>query len=567
LSAPALRRSNSRSIFTEPIVIETETLTQSQSEAVAESKADETKPGQESVPAPEARPAPPQPAPTEVEVKFTTDAAGLAAALASPLLRSDNGTPAKKLTSIYYDTPDWDLQKRKMALRVRRSGRGGPVMTLKWPLQSAGDVFSRGEIELRAAKMEPDLALFEPDVAEGLRQIIGDAPLEAKYETRVSRVTRMLTRGATRIEAAFDDGIIRSGERELPLREVELELKSGPAQDLYDHAALLAEELPLRLDIVSKAERATHFSTGTQSRPVKAKPANLPADVNLDEATARIILGAIDHYLANWASLRTNDDPESIHQMRVALRRLRAALGMLKRVIPCPEFETFRQEAKDLATALGPARDSDALRELIEDGPMGHFGAAKDFSPLLAALEDRRQICYAESRALLESPRPSVFVLRLSAFVARRGWRNAVSGLELSTLTEPVMVFAAQALDQLYRRVLKRGKKLMTLPDEQRHQVRIALKNLRYGAEFFSPCFADLRDSAPFVRAAANLQGMLGAHNDAASADHFLSLPHDAAAARAAGIVSGWYARNAIIADEGLAKEWKRFKSLRPFWQ
>ena len=97
--------------------------------------------------------------------------------------------------------------------------------------------------------------------------------------------------------------------------------------------------------------------------------------------------------------------------------------------------------------------------------------------------------------------------------------------------------------------------------------MRIALKNLRYGAEFFSSCFAELRDATPFVRSAAALQGILGAHNDAASADHFLSLPHSADAARAAGIVSGWYARGALIADEGLAKEWKRFRRMRPFWR
>ena len=72
---------------------------------------------------------------------------------------------------------------------------------------------------------------------------------------------------------------------------------------------------------------------------------------------------------------------------------------------------------------------------------------------------------------------------------------------------------------------------------------------------------------APFLRAAANLQGLLGAHNDAASADHFLSASHAEEAARAAGIVSGWYARGAVIADKRLAREWKRFKAMRPFWR
>ncbi len=526
-------------------------------------------PPQSGAEAPEAAPktAPASSAGKETEITFVTDAAGLAAALASPLLRVEGASPSRKLTSIYFDTPDWGLKKRKMALRVRRSGRSAPLMTLKWPLQTAGDIFSRGEIEIRATKMAPDLALFDADIAEGLRQIIGEAPLEAKYETRINRITRMITRGAARIEVAFDDGAIHAGERELPLREVELELKSGQPQDLCDFAAILAESLPLRLDNVSKAERASHFCAGTGPKPVKAKAVNLPADANLDEGITRIILGAIDHYLANWPSLRASDDPESVHQMRVALRRLRSALGMLKRAIPCPEFETFREEAKTLATALGPARDSDALRDLIEDGPMGHFGERKDFQPLLDALEERRVAAYADTRALIESPAPSLFVLRLSAFVERRGWRNAVNGQELTTLTEPVVVFATQALDRLYKRARKRGRKLTTLPDEQRHQVRIALKNLRYGGEFFASCFADQRDSGPFLRAAANLQGLLGAHNDAASADHFLSQSHTSEAARAAGIVSGWYARGAMIADAQLAKEWKRFKAIRPFWR
>jgi triphosphatase len=545
----------------ELVVIDSETLSQPPSADAAESPSTDGAP-----PASDEKRAA-RAAPHEVEVKFAADADGLAAALVSPLLKTEGASPAKKLVSVYFDTPDWALKKHKIALRVRRAGRAAPVMTLKWPLQAAGDIFTRGEIEIRGAKMDPDLSLFPPEVAEGLRQIIGEAALEAKYETRINRVARLLNRGGARIEVAFDDGTIRAGERELPLREVELELKSGPPQALYDFAAILAAALPLRLDAMSKAERASHFCLGDEPKPVKMKPAPLPADANLDDAIARIILGATDHYLANWASLRAGDDPESIHQMRVALRRLRSALGMLKRAIPCPEFEVFREEAKALATALGPARDSDALRELIEDGPMAHFGKNKDFTPLLAALEERRAAAYVDARDLTESARPSLFVLRLSAFVARRGWRNAVNGLELATLTEPVAQFAEAALERLYKRVRSRGKKLVSLPDEQRHQVRIALKNLRYGGEFFASCFADQRDSGPFLRAAASLQGLLGAHNDAASADHFLSLPHASEAARAAGLVSGWYARGSLIADGSLAKEWKRFKDLRPFWR
>ena len=504
----------------------------------------------------------------EVEVKFATDAEGFKAALASPLLHAGGAaSPARKLTTIYFDTADSDLQQRRIALRVRRDGRKAPVMTLKWTPAASEGLFSRGEIEIPVRDLLPDLSLFGGEMGELLRRLVGDKRLEARYETRVSRVLRLVNRVAARIEVAFDEGQIVAGERTCPLREVELELKSGEARDLYEFAATVAESLPLRLDIVSKAERSWRLATGVLSSPVKIKPAALPAELILDEAIARIILGNIDHFVANWASLRESDDPEAIHQMRVALRRLRAALAMFKRVIPCAEFELFRAEARDLATAMGPARDCDALRELVEEGPLAHLGDKRNFAPLMEALEARRFEAYKDVRALLASAQPTSFVMRVSAFVERRGWRNSVSGLQLASLTEPVAVFASEALERLYKRVLRRGKNLAELPDDARHQARIALKNLRYGCEFFAPSFAETRDGSGFIRGTALLQNLLGAHNDAASAEHFLSLPHDIDAARAAGVVTGWFARGSLIADEKLARSWKKFKQGRPFWR
>ncbi len=503
----------------------------------------------------------------ETEVKFTTDSDGLAAALASPLLGADGaGANGRKLTSVYYDTPDWDLQRNRMALRLRRSGRGAPVMTLKWPAESSESVFARGEFEVHAPKSQPDLSLVEGEIGEHLRRIVGDKKLEAKYETRFWRVARLIKYGEAEIEAAFDEGVLRAGERSRALCEVELELKSGSPFELYELAASLAESLPLTLDMVSKAERACYFATETAPAPVKAKAPALSDEVPLDEAITRIILGACRHYLVNWAPLRDGDHPEAIHQMRVALRRLRAVLAMFKRVIPCAEFESFRAEAKSLATAMGSARDCDALREMIETGPLGHFGERKDFSPLLDALEARRLDAYSQARALLAAPAPTLFALRLNAFVAQRGWRNALSGEELAILTEPAADFAAEALQRLYKRVLRRGKNLAALPDDARHQARIALKNLRYGSEFFASCFRDNR-SAAFIRAIANLQNLLGAHNDAAAADQFLRQAHEAEAARAAGLVTGWFARGAVIADENLTKAWKVFRRIEPFWR
>lgn len=144
----------------------------------------------------------------EIEIKLVTQPEGLAAALASPLLRAGaTSSPGRKLASVYFDTPQGDLRRNRMALRVRRSGRGAHVMTVKWPVDPGEGAFARGEIEIAVTKLEPDLSLLQGEIAERLRALVGDSPLAPIYETRVWRVTRLIGHGAARIEAAFDEGV------------------------------------------------------------------------------------------------------------------------------------------------------------------------------------------------------------------------------------------------------------------------------------------------------------------------------------------------------------------------
>jgi triphosphatase len=103
----------------------------------------------------------------------------------------------------------------------------------------------------------------------------------------------------------------------------------------------------------------------------------------------------------------------------------------------------------------------------------------------------------------------------------------------------------------------------------ERHKVRIALKNLRYSAEFFSELFGGLSATKRYLRRIARLQDLLGASNDAASAaelckDLEMSAPQ---AAKAAGIILGWYGRGAKIADDKLRVVWRSFAHSDPFWR
>jgi triphosphatase len=302
--------------------------------------------------------------------------------------------------------------------------------------------------------------------------------------------------------------------------------------------------------------------------PVRAAALQFSTDATLDDTIETIIASVLGQFVANWPALTETRHPESIHQMRVALRRLRTALAFFGRSLPCAEFGNFRAEAKRIASALAPARDLDAFRQLVDDGPLTRYAdEGKSFEALLTTVEERRVTAYAIAQNMIDDPSTTRFVLKLRAFLAHRAWRNALSSVELLRLTEPATLFARETLEWLHKRALKRGHRLLRKPPEERHQARIILKNIRYAAEFFSPFFGGAR---PYVRAVSKLQDGLGAFNDAASATHHLRDVEAAAspqAAKAAGIVLGWCGRGAISADDNLRQAWKSFKRTRPFWR
>lgn len=506
----------------------------------------------------------------ELEIKFRTDAAGLKAALASTLLPKKGAAdaPRTSLNSVYFDTPSRDLKKQKIVLRVRKS-RSAYVMGLKWVAPPTEGPYSRGEIEVEARGPEPEIDLFKEEIASELKRLAGGQPLEPQFETQIKRRVRTLDLGRGVVEAAFDEGFIVAGENRLPATEIELELKSGEPASLYELAIRCAESLPICLEPSSKAERGFLVAAGENPTPVFAGPLQFPAEATVDDAVTTIIGAALNHFLANWPALNPTHGAEAIHQMRVALRRLRIALALFKRALPSPEFETFRIDSKQIGCDLEAARSWDVMREMIEGGPLTHYQRSEGFNALLKAVEGRRCTAYAAAKALIDNPATSRFVLRMQAFLAGHAWRNSLGAGELSALTAPAQHFAAGVLDRLHQRALKRGKRLLRLSSAERHQVRISLKKVRYAAEFFSELFSARARKKPYLRRVARLQDLLGAANDAACAEGLL---HDLGTtgpevANAAGIVLGWYGRGAQIADDDLQDAWSSFARNDPFWR
>lgn len=501
----------------------------------------------------------------EVEVKFRTDAVGLQRALASPLLAEAASTPLQNLRSIYFDTASGDLRHHGIVLRLRKKGRNGAVQGIKSANHISHGPFRRREIEVRSPDLVPNLALFDQVTAAELFHLVGNRPLLPQFETLVKRRSVGVHDKQCQIEVAFDDGCIVVDGKEVPLIEVELELKQGSEAALCDFALKFAEGLPLRLDFVSKSERGFRVRAQESAPPVLCEPVRLVGTATLDDAVAEVVANTLAHFVANWAALRETDHPEAIHQMRVALRRMRSAFSMFKLALPCAEFDLLGSEAKRIAAVLGPARECDAFAKNAEQGPLADANHPASCQAMLEALQAHRSAAYATARALIEAPATTAFVLKVQRFLACKTWQDAGNNAEL--LAQPARKFARGVLRKLHARVLKRGQGLRHISDQDRHKLRIALKNLRYGAEFFGSLFNRQNKLKAYVDGISKLQDLLGTHNDGVTARKLLAELSEKSGApieAASGFMLGWHARSIPITDENLHKRWKKFKRATP---
>jgi triphosphatase len=504
--------------------------------------------------------------PREIEVKFEASPATLTMLAGAPLFDGARWK-GQSLRSVYFDTAEGDLRAAGTVLRLRQQGRTR-LLTAKWA-GHGGDSFARGEVEVRVRSDVPDLAQLGAGAATALAELIGDEPLLPQLETVVRRRSTVLSRDGSLVEVALDRGHIHAAGHRAPLCEVELELKQGEAQAVFDLATELLDVAPLRLGILAKAQKGFMLLDGRDPEPVKAAEIVLDDNATIDDAIAAVIGSALTQFVANWPCLEETDRPESIHQMRVGLRRLRAGLGLFRAMLETDRFDAFRDKAKAIATTLGAARDWDVFDDHVRAGPLAQFPDEEGLTALLDAARVRRDDAYRDARALIAAPDTNRFVLELRSLAAGRGWREGMEAPGDARFALPAGDFAIRALNRLHKKALKRGRHLDRLGHEEKHALRIALKKLRYAAEFFDSLFGRSTLKKRYRRDIAELQESLGGYNDLATAHRLLAelSAADAGLDRAAGIVLGWSGRGMLAAEQHLAKQWHAFRDLDRFWR
>ena len=504
---------------------------------------------------------------TEIELKLLVASDRLAGFNDAPIIATNarNKGTRKHLKAVYYDTPKRALRRDGFSFRVRQSGARF-TQTVK--AESGNDPLRRGEWEATVPSMAPDIALAMPLVSDKLRADLERHPVEAVFTSDIHRHQRLVDLPSGTIEVAFDQGHLTSGDRSLPVSEIELELKSGSPSAIWELALRLAEHGSVKPSIRTKSARGFDLAADTPPRAPKPPKLRLDPSTSLDEAFSEILRSCLLHLLQSLPAAEDGRDPEGMHQLRVALRRLRSALDLMRSVVSLNKLDLMRAEAKWLAASLSGARDWDVFRQetlrTVADGCPSVTG----FDTLGELADERRATCYDNARLALADRRCQYFVIGLGAWIEARGWRSEVAPEGLAQLAEPAIHFARNILSAQHAKVLKRGRRFKSLPTEERHRVRLAAKKLRYVADFLLPLCGQRKSARRFSRRLADLQQELGVYNDMATTTSLLAdVDADSTGSgMAAAAIAGWQAHAMVGIEARLLKAWSEFTGAKVPW-
>ena len=450
----------------------------------------------------------------EIELKLVLDEADAERLRAHPALAGVQGRTARQI-STYYDTPDGALRAAGFSLRVRKS-KGRCLQTVKQQGHEAAGLFDRPEWEEKVEGAEPDLDLAARTPLGPHLDKRTCKRLKPLIRSDMERTTWRLKAEGAEIEATLDEGMVTGGKGRERIAELELELKSGRADALIGFARELAESIPLRLGVLTKAERGYRLADKAVGQAVKAERILLAPDMTGAEGFAAIAASCLRQFRLNETIVAVTQDAAALHQSRVAMRRLRSAFSVFRPIIADEAFASVREEVRWFTEQLGDARNLDVL---LKRAPRGKHANAGD-AELTRALEAARTRAYAKVLDALASPRLRRLMLDLVGWVETGAWR------ESETAQRPLAPFARARLDKRWRKVRKGGRDLQQLDPEPLHRLRIEVKKLRYAVEFFASL--EQRDEAIARRKALSaaledMQEHLGELNDLETARALLT--------------------------------------------
>jgi len=517
--------------------------------------------------------------PTEVELKLWVAPEDIIVLRNHPHFAGSLHNPTHEtLASTYFDSPDLFLRDHGFNLRVRHIG-DQRVQTIKSTGHGVG-FFERSEWEQTIAGDQPDLShVNDTDLGPILVDDIRET-LKPVFETRFERTAYHLNGNGADIVMAIDEGQILATGSSRPVSEIELELRHGSHADLFKIARDILNIIPAHLAFKSKSERGYELVEQAAVAAETACDPQLSAGMSAGHAFTLVGRACLRHLVANVPAM-IGRDRTAVHQMRVALRRLRAAISLFSAVVADDRTEAIKTELRWLAQELGPARDLDTLLfEVIQPLRQRH---AKE--PGLASINNmftrRRLKSYRQAEQAIQSARFRTLVLDTSEWVEAGPWSVSEDALMRARREMPIETYAAEQLSHRCKRIRRRGARINDLDPEQLHRLRIQVKKARYATEFFSGVYhgkKSARQCKKIRSSLMQLQNCLGRLNDIvthkalftdiiASPARGLTEEQSRHRAFAAGLVIGDQQAQIERLRNRARKAHSRFVRARAFWK
>ncbi|MEO8411016.1 MAG: CHAD domain-containing protein [Propionivibrio sp.] len=478
-----------------------------------------------------------------------------------------------RLFNTYYDTPEHDLARRGIALRLRRQGWAVWLMTVKGGTAGAGGLAQRSEWE---APTQPGVFDFGIVTDAGLRGFLEarQARLQPVFTTDFTRTAWQIERAGALVEVALDRGKISaddppardSGERlprSEPLCEVELELVAGDAPDaLFELAIEFAREVPLHPEIASKAERGYALADRSLRQPLKGFASPVNEKMSPVDAFRAIALACLSQLQRNEAGAIAGGNPEYVHQARVAIRRLRSALKLFAPVLSPPFVGVYSPRWRELASQLGGARDWDVFLDETLAPLEEAFPGDPDLAQLRARSEKIKARAQIAAGKALTQPLYSQLLLAFAAALFRVepptiAAHGKLSGVSMRKFARRRLSKRASMIAAL---VAEHGK----MNAERRHELRIAFKKLRYAIEFFAPLLPG-KPLEKYQASLSRIQDLLGILNDQVSASRLIKQMHPKD--DPAPLTRGWIAGRTQLLVADLTEELREFVALKEPWR
>src|SRR4051794_34883090 len=298
-----------------------------------------------------------------------------------------------------------------------------------------------------------------------------------------------------------------------------------------------------RLELAT--ENGRHLAKAGRGRVTKAPKADVHLDMSVADGFTAIVLSCLEHFRSNESAFVDERDPEALHQLRVATRRLRTALDLFRPVLRrSGRYRKLRKEWRRVSRRFGETRNLDVALTLLDS----HCADTQ-------LLKRSRDDAYGRIGEILNASRFRDMMLGMVRWLASGRWRRSTSA------GAPLESFCLWRFDKAWTRLRAWDSLFSAMPDDRRHRFRVRLKQLRYSLDFLRPLHRGWKEERKAFRSSIEaLQDDLGILNDLSMAEHM-------AAMNGCSIAKGSDSRSPAAILESAEQHRQELLEAGPYWR